>query len=111
MIVISPVYVPAGIETGAVTLTVIDFAVVQQPVPLGEISSQLPPVPEKAVAENVMAEVLLVISRGCGRGSLPPADIEKLSEVGEAIKPGSPTTPLTGIVVVSLVEASRTWPM
>src|ERR1700722_9285849 len=111
MIVISPVYFPAGIDAGAVTLTVIDFAVVQQPGPLGEICSQLPPVPDKAVAEKVMAAPVLEISSGCGRGLLPPANIEKLSDVGAAVKPGTPTTTLTGMVVVPPLEASRTWPM
>src|ERR1700733_11251862 len=107
MKLICPVYVPTGIEAGAVTLTVIVVPVVQQSLPFGEICNQLPPVPVSAVAEKLKAEVVLVIVSDCDAGLLPPADIEKLRETGEATNPGSPTTKLTGIVTPSAAEASK----
>lgn len=58
-----------------------------------------------------MAEPVLFMAKACDGGLLPPADIEKLREVGEATKPGSPTTTLTGIVTPSPVAAKNTWPM
>ena len=111
MILICPVYVPAGMETGAVMLTVIGVDVVQQSAPFGEICNQFPPVPVEATAEKLSDELVLVIARDCDEGSMPPTGIEKLSETGEATKPGSPTTTLTGMVTPSAAEASKTWPV
>lgn len=111
MIVISPVYVPAGSDVAAVTLTVIVFDVLQQPAPWGEICNQAPPVPLTPFAEKLRVEVVLEIVRDCDGGLLPPADIEKLRETGAATKPGSPTTTLTGTVTQPPAEENRTWPV
>src|SRR5258706_3724310 len=82
-------------------VAVTGIGVKQQPLPEGEIVSQLPPFPVSALALKRTAEPSTVeIFRTCGNGFAPPNGMVKL--IGFiCVNTAVPTVTVTGIVAVS----------
>jgi hypothetical protein len=77
---ICPVYVPAASVTTGFTVAVTTAGVKQQPVPLGEICSHVPPVFVVAVAVKRVTEALVMVTpRTCGKGLEPANTLVKES--------------------------------